>query len=106
MRPDPDFADPRAAADAADADDTRPPSVWPSTLRPEAPTPSHFAASRFDPLAEEKARADAHAAVAFDVWAKRRAGAARKTRLGRRFGYDLAFCVAAEDCGGRSRVRA
>jgi two-component system sensor histidine kinase AlgZ len=47
--------------------DTRPDSVWPSTLRPEQASSSLFAASRFDPRAEEKARADAHAAAAFDV---------------------------------------
>lgn len=45
----------------------RPTSVWPSTLRSVDPGASTFAASRFDPLAEEKARADAHAAAAFDV---------------------------------------
>ncbi|MCP5272295.1 MAG: histidine kinase [Burkholderiaceae bacterium] len=60
MRTDPHAADPFA--------ETRPPSVWPSTLRPgEARLSSTFAESRFDPLAEERARAEAHAAVAFDV---------------------------------------
>ena len=58
MRPDP-AADPFP--------DTRPPSVWPSTLRPPEAPPSTFSASRFDPLAEERARAEAHAAVAFDL---------------------------------------
>jgi two-component system sensor histidine kinase AlgZ len=57
MRPDP----------ADDFADTRPPSVWPSTLRPADALSSTFSASRFDPLAEERARVDAHAAVAFDV---------------------------------------
>ncbi|MCB1995722.1 MAG: histidine kinase [Rhodoferax sp.] len=47
--------------------ETRPPSVWPSTLRPGVGLTSTFAESRFDPLAEERARAQAHAAVAFDV---------------------------------------
>jgi two-component system, LytTR family, sensor histidine kinase AlgZ len=48
--------------------ETRPASVWPSTLlRPDEVPASVFAASRFDPLAEEKARADAHAAAAFDL---------------------------------------
>lgn len=63
-----------AAAPAPDADEPedtlamdRPSSVWPSTLRSGDPGASTFAASRFDPLAEEKARADAHAAAAFDV---------------------------------------
>ena len=59
MRPDP------AATD--EFPDTRPPSVWPSALRPSELPSSTFAASRFDPLAEERARAEAHAAVAFDV---------------------------------------
>jgi two-component system sensor histidine kinase AlgZ len=58
MRPDP-AADPFP--------DTRPPSVWPSTLRPPEASPSTFSASRFDPLAEERARAEAHAALAFDL---------------------------------------
>lgn len=47
--------------------DTRPASVWPSTLRGADLLSSTFAESRFDPLAEERARADAHAALAFDV---------------------------------------
>lgn len=55
--------DPSARADAA----TRPASLWPSTLQSPAAPSSTFAATRFDPLAEEKARADAHAAAAFDV---------------------------------------
>jgi len=59
------------APDADEPEDTlamdRPASVWPSTLRSADPGVSTFAASRFDPLAEEKARADAHAAAAFDV---------------------------------------
>ncbi len=54
-------------ADTRDGSDTRPASVWPSTLRPPEGLPSTFAASRFDPLAEERRRADAHAATAFDV---------------------------------------
>jgi two-component system sensor histidine kinase AlgZ len=60
MRTDPHAADPFA--------ETRPPSVWPSTLRlGEGRLSSTFAESRFDPRAEERARAEAHAAVAFDV---------------------------------------
>ncbi len=60
MKPDLD-----AAADAAA--DTRPASLWPSTLRMAEGLSSTFAETRFDPLAEERARAEAHAAVAFDV---------------------------------------
>lgn len=63
-------ARPPADAVAAPAEamaDTRPASLWPSTLRPGEGLSSTFAESRFDPLAEERARADAHAAVAFDV---------------------------------------
>jgi two-component system, LytTR family, sensor histidine kinase AlgZ len=56
---------PADPADTRGGGDTRPDSLWPSTLRPAAS--STFAASRFDPLAEERARADAHAAAAFDV---------------------------------------
>ena len=54
-------------ADTRDSSETRPASVWPSTVRPLEGGTSTFAASRFDPLAEERARADAHAAAAFDV---------------------------------------
>ena len=54
-------------ADTQDGVETRPASLWPSTLRPLETATSTFAASRFDPLAEERARADAHAAAAFDV---------------------------------------
>jgi two-component system sensor histidine kinase AlgZ len=68
MRSDPPAPD--DFADTREGSDTRPASVWPSTLRPGYGTdgqPSTFAASRFDPLAEEQRRADAHAAAAFDV---------------------------------------
>lgn len=52
-----------SALDSPGADSN---SVWPSTSAPGGRT-STFAVSRFDPLAEERARADAHAAAAFDV---------------------------------------
>lgn len=50
---------------AADADATRPASLWPDTSR--AARSSSFASTRFDPLAEERARLTAQAAAAFDV---------------------------------------
>ena len=46
---------------------TRPDSLWPRTTEAAELPSITFAASRFDPLAEERARADAHAALAFDV---------------------------------------
>jgi two-component system sensor histidine kinase AlgZ len=60
-------ADPDDSDFASTQDQTRPGSVWPGTSRPLQLAASTFAASRFDPLAEERARADAHAANAFDV---------------------------------------
>ncbi|MDE2081632.1 MAG: histidine kinase [Burkholderiales bacterium] len=63
-RPEP--PDPAAPADLASTL-SRPASLWPETTRP-APLPSTgFAASRFDPLAEERARLKVQAAAAFDV---------------------------------------
>ena len=70
MTPTPPRTPPDSAAapiDGPEAADTRPASVWPTTLRPGEALSSTFAASRFDPLAEERARADAHAAAALDV---------------------------------------
>jgi len=46
---------------------SRPQSLWPETTRPAALASSSFATSRFDPLAEERARLQAQAAAAFDV---------------------------------------
>ena len=48
-------------------DDTRPGSWRPRSERPAGLSTNTFAATRFDPKAEEKARADAHAAAAFDL---------------------------------------
>jgi two-component system, LytTR family, sensor histidine kinase AlgZ len=47
------------------ATETRPSSVWPDSAR--AARSTTFASTRFDPAAEERARADAQAAAAFDV---------------------------------------
>lgn len=49
------------------ADGTRPPSVWPQSSRGPAAGASTITLSRFDPRAEERARADAQATAAFDV---------------------------------------
>jgi two-component system sensor histidine kinase AlgZ len=46
---------------------TRPASLWPDSTRAGAQGPSTFALSRFDPLAEERARLDELGAAAFDV---------------------------------------
>ncbi|MFO1294495.1 MAG: histidine kinase [Rubrivivax sp.] len=46
---------------------SRPQSLWPESTRSPEPASSSFAASRFDPLAEERARLQAQAAAAFDV---------------------------------------
>lgn len=58
----------QAGRDAQDfaATGTRPASLWPDTGRPAAPS-SQFAPTRFDPLADERARLQALAAAAFDV---------------------------------------
>ncbi len=62
--------------DASDAPDTadrfaptasRPASLWPETTRPLESQTGAFATTRFDPLAEERARLRAEAAAAFDV---------------------------------------
>ncbi len=45
---------------------TRPASLWPDTVKPGAPS-SQFSPTRFDPLADERARLQALAAAAFDV---------------------------------------
>jgi len=50
---------------ATEADATRPASLWPDSAR--AARSSSFASTRFDPLAEERARLAAQAAAAFDV---------------------------------------
>ncbi|MBI3154777.1 MAG: histidine kinase [Burkholderiales bacterium] len=73
----PPAADPDAAARAGarpadfqptlDDTATRPASLWPESAQAPRAGASTFAASRFDPRAEERARADAHAATAFDV---------------------------------------
>ncbi len=46
---------------------SRPGSLWPDTTQAAEPASSSFAASRFDPLADERARLQAQAAAAFDV---------------------------------------
>jgi two-component system, LytTR family, sensor histidine kinase AlgZ len=58
--------------DPADADFaptmSRPASLWPDTAQQAGPRSSNsFAATRFDPLADERARAAVQAAAAFDV---------------------------------------
>jgi two-component system sensor histidine kinase AlgZ len=53
--PDPEFQ----------ATETRPASMWPDSLR--AGRSTTFANTRFDPIAEERARTDAQSAAAFDV---------------------------------------
>ena len=54
----------RARASVVDVSSTQPLTQPPGRADPRSST---FSASRFDPLAEERARADAHAAAAFDV---------------------------------------
>lgn len=49
------------------ASETRPASLWPDSVRPDAGRSTGFASTRFDPIAEERARARAQAAAAFDV---------------------------------------
>jgi two-component system sensor histidine kinase AlgZ len=46
---------------------TRPASLWPETTRSPDTSSSSFATTRFDPIAEERARLQAQAAAAFDV---------------------------------------
>lgn len=46
---------------------TRPADAWPESSRVPGAGASTFALSRFDPRADERARADAHATAAFDV---------------------------------------
>jgi len=46
---------------------SRPASLWPDTGRRAGPRSSYFAATGFDPVAEERARAELQAAAAFDV---------------------------------------
>ncbi len=46
---------------------TRPASLWPSSLRVPDPASTGPVSTRFDPLAEERARMHAQAAAAFDV---------------------------------------
>jgi len=46
---------------------SRPGSLWPDTTQAAEPATSSFAATRFDPLADERARLQAQAAAAFDV---------------------------------------
>ena len=52
---------------ATAAPDTRPASLWPETTRQGAAASSSFVLSRFDPLADERARLQTQAAAAFDV---------------------------------------
>ena len=46
---------------------TRPASLWPASTRAADRASTGFASTRFDPLAEERARLQAQAAAAFDV---------------------------------------
>ena len=46
---------------------TRPASLWPDSARPAEPQSTHFSTTRFDPVAEERARIQTQAAAAFDV---------------------------------------
>jgi len=46
---------------------SRPASLWPEATRPGETSSSSFAATRFDPIAEDRARLRAQAAAAFDV---------------------------------------
>jgi hypothetical protein len=46
---------------------TRPASLWPASTRAAERPSTGFASTRFDPLAEERARLQAQAAAAFDV---------------------------------------
>ena len=46
---------------------SRPASLWPEATRPGEASSSSFAATRFDPIAEDRARLRAQAAAAFDV---------------------------------------
>lgn len=59
----------RAPPDQSDFAPTasRPASLWPETTRQPPPASTSFAASRFDPLVEERARLQVQAAAAFDV---------------------------------------
>ena len=63
---------PPAAAPGRDAVDfaptaSRPASLWPESTRPAELGSTSFVTSRFDPLAEERARLRAQAAAAFDL---------------------------------------
>lgn len=64
-------AEPAPPATPGDSDfpptASRPASLWPETSRQPPPASTSFAASRFDPLAEERARLQAQGAAAFDV---------------------------------------
>ncbi len=46
---------------------SRPASLWPQSTRPAESHSSRFASTRFDPIAEERARLQTQAAAAFDV---------------------------------------
>jgi two-component system, LytTR family, sensor histidine kinase AlgZ len=46
---------------------SRDPSLWPDSTRASVSSTSQFAVSRFDPIAEERARLHAQAGAAFDV---------------------------------------
>ncbi len=59
--PDPDFA----RTDSLQA--SRPASLWPDSTRPAGLPSTGFASTRFDPLAEERGRMQAHAAASLDV---------------------------------------
>lgn len=59
--PEPDFA----RTDSLQA--SRPASLWPDSTRPAGLPSTGFASTRFDPLAEERSRLQAHAAARLDV---------------------------------------
>ena len=58
-----------ATPDAPDFAPTtsRPASLWPDSTRPAEPASTRFSTTRFDPVAEERARIQTQAAAAFDV---------------------------------------
>jgi two-component system, LytTR family, sensor histidine kinase AlgZ len=51
----------------APSTETRAASLWPDSMRASSTGSSQFAVTRFDPLAEERARVQAQAGAAFDV---------------------------------------
>ncbi len=60
-------ASPEPGASAFAPTTARASSLWPESTRPAEAASAGFAATRFDPLAEERTRLEAQAAAAFDV---------------------------------------